>query len=119
MGYTPPLPDDGDRLEQEESSGQVRELMTNYGPIDIMWWDGNSIMSPEELAELQPNIFVARGLIATPEGAHQGASKNVKVANEAGWWWESCQKSENTHTPYWHYGAECETNHWDANKLLT
>ena len=33
-------------------------------------------------------------------------------------WWESCQKSENTFTPNWHYGKECETNHWDANKFL-
>ncbi|MBB3208245.1 alpha-L-fucosidase [Rhodopirellula rubra] len=105
--------------EKEQSEGQVRELMTNYGPIDMMWWDGNSIMTPQELAKLQPNIFVARGLIATPEGMHHGESENVKVTNEAGWWWELCIKSENSFTPNWHYGVQCETNHWDTNKLLT
>ncbi|MGB0344875.1 MAG: alpha-L-fucosidase [Coraliomargarita sp.] len=52
MGYDPPLPGDGDRLEQEESARQVRELMMNYGPVDMMWWDGNSIMSEEELAQI-------------------------------------------------------------------
>lgn len=105
--------------EKAESLGQVRELMTNYGPIDIMWWDGSVAMKEEELRPMQPNIFVARGNIATPEGKHQAASHNVKMTNEAGWWWESCQKAENTYTPNWHYGIECETNHWNTNKLLT
>ena len=56
--------------QQSQATEQVRELMSDYGPIDMMWWDGNAIMSPEELAQLQPDIFVARGLIATPEGMH-------------------------------------------------
>ena len=118
MGYTPPLPGDGDRLELEESTRQVRELMTGYGLIDIMWWDGNLIMSEQELAELQPDIFVARGNIATPEGRHHGKSEYVKVTNEAGWWWELCIKSEKEDTPNWHYGPGLENNHWGADKLL-
>lgn len=105
--------------EKQESTSQVRELMSNYGAVDMMWWDGNSIMSPTELARLQPDIFVARGSIATPEGMHHGVSENLKVTNEAGWWWELCIKSENSFTPNWHYGIECESNHWDTNKLLT
>lgn len=105
--------------EKAESIGQVHELMNNYGEVDVIWWDGSVSVSEDELREIQPNIFVARGNIATPEGGHQGASLNVKVTNEAGWWWESCQKSENSFTPNWHYGVECETNHWDAATLLT
>ena len=119
MGYDPPLPGDGDRLEQAESTEQVRELMTRYGPIDMMWWDGNSIMTEAELAEIQPDIFVARGNIATPEGIHHGASENVKVTNQAGWWWELCIKSEVTGTPYWHYNNELETNHWNTATILS
>ncbi|CAA6691727.1 MULTISPECIES: alpha-L-fucosidase [unclassified Lentimonas] len=105
--------------EKSESTAQVRELMTQYGDIDMMWWDGSVIMTPQELAQLQPNIFVARGMIATPEGKHHGVSEKVKISNECGYWWELCIKSENTFTPNWHYGVECETNHWDTNKLLT
>ena len=119
MGYHPPLPGDGDHLEQAESTEQVRELMSDYGPIDMMWWDGNAIMSPEELAQLQPDIFVARGLIATPEGMHHGQSEHVKVTNEAGWWWELCIKTEQTYTPNWHYGAINETNHWETETFLS
>lgn len=115
----PSLTPEMKQAEAEESKAQVRELMSNYGPIDIIWWDGNVAMSEEELRPMQPDIFVARGNIATPEGMHQGASENVKVTNEAGWWWELCIKSENRYTPNWHYGVECETNHWDANQFLT
>ena len=87
----------------------------------MMWWDGNSIMQEKEVHSLQPNTFVARGNIATPEGIHQGASQNVKVSNECGWWWEMCVKAENKHSPNWHYNPRNEApgNHWTTNTLLT
>ncbi len=62
---------------------------------------------------------MARGNIATPEGRHHGESRNVKVANEAGWWWELCIKTEKSDTPYWHYNPELETNRWDAARFLS
>ncbi|MBP0905417.1 alpha-L-fucosidase [Mariniflexile gromovii] len=105
--------------EREESINQVKELMSNYGPIDVMWWDGSVAVEGSELKKMQPNILVARGNIATPEGLGHGTSESLKVVNEANWWWELCVKSENTFTPNWHYGIECETNHWDTNKFLT
>lgn len=105
--------------EAAQSKGQVRELMTNYGSVDVVWWDGNVAMKEAELQAIQPNVFVARGNIATPEGLHMGSDENVKLVNEAGWWWEQCVKSENSFTPNWHYGVECETNHWDTNTLLS
>lgn len=46
---------------------QVRELMTNYGPIDVVFFDGE----PEQLRDLawkiQPDVVVTRGAIQTPE----------------------------------------------------
>ncbi len=46
---------------------QVRELMSNYGKIDIVFFDGE----PEQLRDLawklQPNTVVTRGAIQTPE----------------------------------------------------
>ena len=46
---------------------QVRELITNYGPIDIVFFDG----PPEGLREVawdaQPNTVVTRGAMETPE----------------------------------------------------
>jgi alpha-L-fucosidase len=46
---------------------QMRELMGNYGPIDVVFFDGE----PEQLRDLawkmQPNTIVTRGAIQTPE----------------------------------------------------
>ncbi|MBV6433391.1 MAG: hypothetical protein IANPNBLG_03569 [Bryobacteraceae bacterium] len=46
---------------------QVRELMTKYGPIDFLFFDG----SPEGLKELawgiHPDVVVTRGAMQTPE----------------------------------------------------
>ena len=46
---------------------QVQELMGNYGPIDIVFFDGE----PEQLRDLawklQPKTIVTRGAIQTPE----------------------------------------------------
>jgi alpha-L-fucosidase len=46
---------------------QIKELLSKYGPIDVIFFDG----APEGLRELawkmQPNIVVTRGAIQTPE----------------------------------------------------
>lgn len=63
--------------------GQVRELLTNYGPIDLLWFDGQWEHTSEEwqdhklmamIRELQPDIIVndrlgdrSLGDYATPE----------------------------------------------------
>lgn len=61
---------------------QVRELYTNYGPVDYFFIDG----PPEGLRELawdlQPKTVVTRGAIATPEQNIPGAAPEGA--------WESC-----------------------------
>ena len=46
---------------------QVRELMTNYGPIDIVFFDGEPDQLRELAWKLQPDVVVTRGAIQTPE----------------------------------------------------
>jgi alpha-L-fucosidase len=46
---------------------QVRELLTNYGPIDVIFFDGEAEGLKELAWKLQPNIVVTRGAIQTPE----------------------------------------------------
>ncbi len=46
---------------------QVKELLTNFGPIDFFFIDGPAEGLREYCWELQPNIVVTRGAIATPE----------------------------------------------------
>ena len=46
---------------------QVKELLTRYGPIDVIFFDGPAPGLRELAWETQPNIIVTRGAIETPE----------------------------------------------------
>jgi len=62
---------------------QCTELMTNYGPVDIMFIDGTPIEKAKEVFwKLQPDILITRGAISTPE------QRLSSVASDDPW--ESC-----------------------------
>lgn len=63
LGVTPP---ENPPLMQYDQA-QLRELLTNYGRIDIMFLDGPPEGLRELCWELQPDIVVTRGAIETPE----------------------------------------------------
>jgi len=76
--------------------GLIRELMTNYGKIDILWYDVNLPLTPEQwesermnkmVFELQPDILVnnRNGL----EGDFSTPEQNVE-ADKSGHAWEAC-----------------------------
>jgi alpha-L-fucosidase len=80
----------------EYTHGLVRELMTNYGKIDVLWYDVDWPLTAEQwqsekmndmVFKLQPDIIVnnrngLRGDFSTPE-------QEISAA-EAGRAWESC-----------------------------
>ncbi len=51
----------------QHDRAQVRELMTRYGNIDVVFFDGPPEGLKELAWELQPNTVVTRGAIETPE----------------------------------------------------
>jgi alpha-L-fucosidase len=53
---------------------QVTELMKNYGPIDIAYFDGDPRGLRDIAWKLQPNVVVTRGGIETPEQSIPGQS---------------------------------------------
>lgn len=66
----------------KHDQAQVRELLTKYGSIDAIFFDGEAQGLRELAWELQPNIVVTRGAIQTPEQYIPG------VPLEGAW--ESC-----------------------------
>ncbi len=46
---------------------QVRELLTKYGPIDVIFFDGQAEGLRELAWHIRPEIVVTRGAIQTPE----------------------------------------------------
>lgn len=60
------LPKDNPEL-MEIAKAQVTELLTGYGPIDMIFFDGDPTGLRELTWELQPNCVVTRGVLNTPE----------------------------------------------------
>jgi alpha-L-fucosidase len=75
--------------------GQVRELCTGYGPIDLMWFDGQWERTKDEwraaelaamIRELQPGIIINDRL---PGGDYATPEQGVPAAAPSGRW-ETC-----------------------------
>ncbi|MCA1808030.1 MAG: alpha-L-fucosidase [Lentisphaerae bacterium] len=106
--------------------GQVTELLTRYGQIDLMWFDGkgHDFMSAEEIREMQPGIVInprawGYGDFLTPEG------KLPETRIDG--WWEFCTCFCNggwgyidneIHQPAgWFLEMLAKTRSWDGNFL--
>ena len=59
-------PKNNEGLMQLDKS-QIKELLTNYGNIDVFFFDGPAEELKEYAWELQPNMIVTRGEMETPE----------------------------------------------------
>jgi len=66
----------------ELDKAQIRELLTNYGKVDIFFIDGPAEGLRELCWEIDPNIVVTRGAIETPEQFIPGLSLDGA--------WEAC-----------------------------
>jgi alpha-L-fucosidase len=62
--------------------GQIKELMTQYGDIFMLWFDGNCNPLKKYAWRVSQDIFIGRGEIPTPEQRIPG-----EAADHA---WESC-----------------------------
>lgn len=51
----------------EYTNHQLSELLTNYGPIDYLFFDGPAQGLIEYAWQLQPNLVITRGVMETPE----------------------------------------------------
>jgi alpha-L-fucosidase len=88
--------------------GQIEELLTHYGKIDVLWFDGrppmlqandDAFVSLEQIRAWQPGVvinprFHGRGDFITYE-------RQLRTTEVAKTWAEYC----NTWTPYWGYVA--------------
>lgn len=66
----------------KHDQAQVRELLTKYGAVDVIFFDGPPEGLRELAWELQPNIVVTRGAMETPEQYVPGMPLDGA--------WESC-----------------------------
>jgi alpha-L-fucosidase len=102
----------------EYTLGLIRELMTNYGKIDILWYDGGMPLDAagweaermnKMVFELQPDIIVNNrnhlaGDFSTPE--------QRIVAAENGKAWESCMTLNES------WGYDTEDDEWKSPRTI-
>lgn len=82
-GYSDSLAGDVKKRYEEYVRKQCTELMTKYGAIDVIFFDGQVGEPAKETCwKLQPDILITRGAIATPEQTLPG----IPLAEA----WEGC-----------------------------
>jgi alpha-L-fucosidase len=121
----PPAPSGWDDAYKAYIRGQVEELLTNYGKIDVLWFDGGpEAISIERIRELQPGIVVnnrmhGQGDFGTPEW-------NLPEEQLEGWW-ENCaswiggwgyKKSEDYQSAAWMLERLVQVRSMGGNLLI-
>ena len=76
--------------------GQIEELLTRYGDIFLLWFDGNCEPLKRRAWQVKQDVFIDRGEIPTPEQEIPG-----KADDRA---WESCM----TTSIQWAYQPEAD-----------
>ncbi|HEX3355773.1 MAG TPA: alpha-L-fucosidase, partial [Tepidisphaeraceae bacterium] len=87
-------------------NGQIEELLTRYGKIDLLWFDGkpsvggNPVISQERIRELQPGIIINPRLHG--HGDYVTFERNLTASKPVSGWAEFC----NTWTNAWPHTNE-------------
>jgi alpha-L-fucosidase len=97
---------------------QVREILTNYGPIAILWWDTPTDMTPERaamlfpLTELQPGIITNNRLGGGYPGDFSTPEQHIPDTGIAGREWEVCMTMNDT------WGYKSYDDNWKSTETL-
>lgn len=84
----PSKPIEHEKRRREIVANQVRELLTNYGRIDIFWFDGGKgEISNEEVRKLQPGIVINS---RNGKPGDFGHSEGVLPDRRFRGWFETC-----------------------------
>lgn len=99
---------------------QVRELMTNYGDVAVLWWDTPTDMTDEAalklqaLLKLQPNI-ITNDRLKRPDFPGDTKTPEQKIPNQSeldGQNWETCMTMNGT------WGYRTSDNNWKSTETL-
>lgn len=106
-------PADHDQKRKELVVNQVRELLTNYGKIDLLWFDGGAAeISNDEVRKLQPGIVLNRRNKGT--GDYGDTEGKLSEKRFKGWF--------ETNDPVWPnrwWSYSTNDTYEDASKVIT
>jgi len=99
---------DYDKYLRDIAAVQVKELMSNYGQIDVIWWDTPFDMTAArakplgELLNLQPQIISNDRLGSNIRADYATPEQRIPANGYGGRPWETCMTINNT----WGYKAD-------------
>jgi alpha-L-fucosidase len=97
---------------------QVREILTNYGPIAILWWDTPKDMTPERAEQFLPLLKLQPGLITNNRlgGGYSGDTETpeqfIPAMGYPGRDWETCMTMNGT------WGYKSYDDNWKSSETL-
>jgi alpha-L-fucosidase len=107
-----------DKYFHEKAIPQVRELLTNYGPVALIWFDTPKNITPEESRELvdlvhklQPRCLVD-GRIGHDMGDYRSTGDNEIPARQLDYDWEVPATLNDT------WGFKKNDNNWKSPQTL-
>ena len=107
-----------DKYLREKAEPQVRELLTGYGPIALIWFDTPRMMTPERgqrfadiVRSMQPNTLID-GRLGT-EGDYRSTGDNVIPAESSTEAWETPATINDT------WGFRADDTNWKSPGQIT
>jgi alpha-L-fucosidase len=98
---------------------QVKELLTQYGPVAVLWWDTPVKMTPERaekflpLLKIQPNIITNNRLESKKNlGDYSTPEQKIPATGMDGKDWETCMTINGT------WGYRASDNKWKSTEKL-
>jgi len=111
---------DGDMTEyiRNVAAPQVREILSNYGKIAVLWWDTPVNMTRERADMLLPALRLQPGIIYNNRlgGGYKGDTEtpeqHIPATGYPGRDWETCMTMNDT------WGYKSYDNHWKSTETL-
>lgn len=97
---------------------QVKEILSNYGELDVLWWDTPTNMTPERAAKFMPllnehpNLIYNNRLGGGYKGDTETPEQQVPSTGFPGRNWETCMTMNDT------WGYKSYDNNWKSPKTL-
>lgn len=118
-GHWDPAQDgDMDAYIRKVAVPQVREILSNYGRISVLWWDTPVGMTPQRAAKflpllkLQPGIITNNRLGGGCRGDFSTPEQHIPATGLPGRDWETCMTMNGT------WGYKSYDNNWKSTETL-
>ena len=116
--WDPAQAGDMDKFIETVDIPQVKELLSNYGKVAVIWWDTPVGMTPERaekllpLLKMQPDIISNNRLDSKKITGDYGTPENKIPTNSLAMDWETCMTMNHT------WGYRAADNNWKSAETL-